>query len=260
MKSHLPDDSEGSIKDPSYASGNYFEDPHRHSEDSDFKSKQFLDFFRKIPAFRRITSYADIGCGSGDIVTKISDGLKEDGVSLKEIKGYDISPHVRSLKAKGISFICEDFCETHERVDLVTMFDIFEHVPDPISFIKQSSLNCKIIGFHIPLDYSLNTMIRNMFRSKLSNPGHLVLMDTTWALNLLTLSGLRIIDYQYTFGFLAPSGHKTLKQKLIYPFRYLLAKMCPWLLSKTLGGASLLVLALTKKGLTDFGEDVLLAK
>lgn len=238
-----------------YESGQYFKDPTRHSEDSDFKSSQFIALFREIPALHKITSYADIGCGSGDIVAKVSHKLKELGVPLSTIKGYDVSPHIKEIQKEGVSFLCEDFCSSNEKVDLATMFDVFEHVPDPISFIKKASKNCKIMGFHIPLDYSLNTMTRDLFRSKLSNPGHLVLMDATWALNILTLSSLRIIDYKYTFAFLAPSGLKTLKQKILYPIRYLIAKISPWLLSKTLGGASLLVFALTENGLKHFGAN-----
>ena len=77
-------------------------------------------------------------------------------------------------------------------------------------------------------------------------------MNSVSALNLLALAGLRVVDYEYTFGFLAPSGYATTLSKIALPFRYLLAKSSPWLLSRTLGGVSLLVIALTRDG---FGGD-----
>jgi hypothetical protein len=129
---------------------------------------------------------------------------------------------------------------------------VVEHVPDTIAFIRSVSQRCKIIGFHIPLDYSLNVALRNLFRAKLQNPGHLMFLDVVSALNLLTVSGLRVVDYEYTFGFMAPSGHSTILSKLVFPLRYLFAKASPWLLSRTLGGASLIVVAMTPNGLGEY--------
>ena len=93
--------------------------------------------------------------------------------------------------------------------------------------------------------------MRNGFRSKLKNPGHLIFMDSAFALNLLALAGLRVVDYEYTVGFLAPSGHSSTLSKVVLPLRYLLFKISPWLLSKTIGGASLMVIAMTPSGLRD---------
>ena len=242
--------SPGSIIDSAYSTGQYFEQYDKFNKDAQFKAKFFLKLFLRCrdQIDSSIQSYVDVGCGTGEIVRKVADLLNEAGVGLTKVKGYDVSPHVKNIKVKGIEFVHGDFCETSEFVDLVTLFDVFEHVPDPINFIKLVAERCKIIGFHIPLDYSLNCAIRNLFSKKLHHPGHLIYMDSIFALNLLSLAGLRVIDYDYTFGFLAPSGHKTMLSKIVFPFRLLICIISPWLLSKTVGGASLMVIAKTPKG------------
>lgn len=230
-----------------YTSGDYFADPARHSEDSAFKVAAFLGLFERVISERQlqVESYADIGCGSGESVAEIAKALKNQGFNLSRVCGYDVSPHVTKLKNDGIEYVHGDFFQSHEEFDLVTLFDVIEHVPGPLEFIEQIASRSRIMAFHIPLDYSLNTASRDLFRNKLKNPGHLIFMDAVYALNLLTLAGLQVIDYQYTYAFQAPSGSKTLISKILYPIRLALSKISPWLLSKIAGGASLMVIALT---------------
>jgi len=246
--------SDGSIIDPSYSKGDYFSDAKRHSEDAGFKAacflKLFLPFLESHPS--PIRSLADVGCGSGDIVRLIAASMRENGYNSITFKGYDVSPHASMIENEGVEYINADFCESGEPVDVVTLFDVFEHIPDTVGFLKGVSQRCKVIGFHIPLEHSLNVASRNLFRRKLVNPGHLVFLDIVSALNLLAVAGLRVVDYQYTFGFLAPSGHATLLSKIVFPFRYILAKISPWLLSVTIGGASVAVIALTPTGLHEW--------
>lgn len=247
---------EGSKVVPIYSEGKYFEDFHRHSEHARFKADNFLKVF--VPFIKRnmitVKSFVDVGCGSGDIVKMLADSLSVSGFDSIKFKAYDVSPHVLNIKHAGVEYIYGDFCKSDEFADVVTLFDVFEHVPDTIEFIKSISQRCKIIGFHIPLDYSLNFALRNKFRLSLQNPGHLVFMDIVSALNLLALSGLKVVDYEYTFGFLAPSAHSTMLSKLIFPLRYILAKISPWLLSRTFGGASIIVLAITPHGLQEIQQ------
>lgn len=245
--------SEGSLVDPGYSSGDYFKDSGRHSEDAEFKANSFVNLFLRFAERNDlvIRSFIDVGCGSGRIVEIVADTFRSNGFNLLEVKGYDVSPHVQNIEAEGVEYVNADFCESDEFVDLVTLFDVFEHIPDPIEFLKLVSQRCRIVALHIPLDDSLNNAIRNRFRSKLKNPGHLIFMDSIFALNLLALAGLRVMDYEYTVGFLAPSGHSSTLSKVAIPFRYLLLKISPWLLSKTIGGVSLVVIAATPSGLRE---------
>lgn len=240
---------QGSTIAPEYSQGSYFANAQRHREDARFKADYFLQVFlrSKDRTGVAVNSLVDVGCGSGDIIALLADSLGASGAMT--FKGYDVSPHIVDITHAGVTYVYGDFCESDEFVDMVTLFDVFEHVPDPIEFIKKVALRCKLIGFHIPLDDAWSFAFRNRYRRSLRTPGHLLFLDTAAALNLLALAGLRVVDYEYTFAFRAPSGHSTWRAKLAYPVRAMLAKLSPWLLSKTLGGASLMVIALTPAGL-----------
>lgn len=242
----------GSTADPVYASGLYFENPNRHGADAAFKAGRFLSLLTSaLPnAGRYVASYADVGCGSGDAVRSVAQGLRERGYQLQSVKGYDVSPHVARLAVDGnVQFANVDFAAAGEFTDLVTLFDVVEHVPDPIEFIRSVASRCSILGLHVPLDNSLNAAWRDLFRAKVADPGHLMFLDSAAALNLLAFAGLRVVDYTYTLGFQAPSGRATAAARLVNPLRALIAKASPWLLSKTLGGVSLMVIALTPSGM-----------
>lgn len=243
--------SKGSIADPSYSSGDYFADAQRYSKDAGFKADSFLKLFFRATRGKPVSldSFADVGCGSGDVIRIIRDSLLSNGYALTRFKAYDVSPHVQNIQSTGIEYIYGDFCASDEYVDVVTLFDVFEHVPEPIEFIKRVAERCRMIGLHIPLENSLNFALRNKFHSSLRDPGHLVFLDLVSALNLLALSGLRVIDYEYTLNFLAPSTPRTVHSIMLIPLRLLLSQLSPWVLSKTLGGIGLTVIALTPHGL-----------
>ena len=243
---NVPDGNKSIIDSP-YSKGIYFSDPHRHSEDSQFKAKCFLQVFVPLAKKRgwEISSYVDVGCGSGQLVRLVADGLKDAGFGIAAVKGYDVSPHVSELRAESVEYVHGDFCSTNEQVDLVTLFDVLEHVACPVEFLKSVASRASMIGLNIPLDNTLNNALRDKFRYLLDQPGHLLFLDAVNALNLCSLAGLRVVAYEYAFGFRAPSGHRSLLAKVAFPARMLLSKISPWLLSKTIGGASLLVIART---------------
>jgi len=231
-----------------YTKGEYFSDVHRHSEDAVFKATSFLDLFFSRVNLLNVRTYADVGCGSGAATIAVAEGFRRRGLALDEATGYDVSPHVRGLSHNSVRFVHGIFGDQSESVDLVTLFDVFEHVPAPVRFLEQIASHAKILGLHIPLDNSANVALRNRYHGKLKDPGHLIALDTASALNLLAFAGLQTIDYKYTFGFKAPSGHHTFKQKVMYPLRMGLSMISPWILAKTFGGASLMALALTASG------------
>ena len=246
-------EQDGSVVDPSYSDGCYFKDTQRHSEDASFKVRNFLKLFFRVSEKTTVPvgSLTDVGCGSGVIIERIANGLRSRGFTATAFKAYDVSPHVQHIKKDGIEFIHGDFCESGDPSDVVTLFDVLEHVPDTIAFLKKLSSRCRIMALHIPLDDTWNYALRNRFRRRLKDPGHLLQLNTVSALNLLALAGLRVLDYEYTFSFLAPSGRKTLLQKLLFPLRCLLAAVSPWLLSRIFGGASLMIIAATPQNLQE---------
>ena len=96
---------------------------------------------------------------------------------------------------------------------------------------------------HIPLEDCLMVNFRNLQRKKLKNPGHLVYLNINTALNLITNSGLLVLDYQYSLKSIsAPSNLKSSPQKILYPLKWVISRISPFIYSR-LFGISLLVLA-----------------
>ncbi len=240
----------GSIVVPTYSSGAYFETLHAPDQDAPFKAAAFLKLLAKARQKSPISikTYIDVGCGGGGTAELILRGLQAAGYDVSA-KGYDVSPHAANLRKPGIEFVHRDFSSSDESCDLVTLFDVFEHVPDPTRFVRDVAARARYIAFHIPLDDTLVNSFFDRYRTRIAYPGHLIYLNAVSALNLLTTTGLLILDYDYTLGFRAPSGTESTLQKIAYPFREVLARISPWLLSVTLGCVSLMVLTITRRGL-----------
>jgi SAM-dependent methyltransferase len=240
----------GSIIGNEYSSGEYFRNEGRHAADAKFKVADLAKvLFPNIKQYNlQLSSLVDVGCGSGEATRILVEAFKKNGLTLISIKGYDVSPHIKNVHADGIEFIWGDFCESTEFADLVTLFDVFEHVPDPINFIKGVAERCNVMAFRIPLDNCLYNSLRNCFRSGLINPGHLLILDLAAALNILALSGVRVIDYRISTCFKAPSNRSTVLAQAAVPLLTASARISPWLVSRIFG-SSVSVVALTPRGM-----------
>lgn len=228
-----------------YSEGIYFEDPNRHREDTKYKVESIKKLLFKYLNNNNIqlSSYADVGCGSGEIIKLLGKELKLNFESLQILKGFDVSPHVEKIKDENIEFLFQDFTKSDENFDLITLNDVFEHVTNPISFLTEVGKRAKYVVMHIPLEDCLSVNIRNLQKAKIKNPGHLIFLNINSAINLITFSGLKVVDYEYSIDSInAPSNNSTILQKTTYPFKYLLLKINPYLFSKFFG-ISLIVIA-----------------
>jgi hypothetical protein len=96
---------------------------------------------------------------------------------------------------------------------------------------------------HIPLEDCLSVNVRNLQKRKIVDPGHLIFLNINSAINLITFSGLKIVDYEYSVESInAPSNNFTILQKIAYPFKYILLKSNPYLFSRIFG-ISLIIIA-----------------
>ena len=105
-----------------YVEGDYFSNPVRHDEDAAYKAKALFNVIEKYSNSNPfiLTSYADVGCGSGKIVKLLSDQLIKANQPLDKIYGYDVSPHVNDLKDQKIIYKHADFSTESGTFDLIT--------------------------------------------------------------------------------------------------------------------------------------------
>ncbi len=82
----------------------------------------------------RNKNIADIGCGAGTFL----DFLKGVGEKLIAIEPSEI--YQKALKEKGYftySYLSDACKEWKNKIDIVTSFDVIEHVEDPLQFMKE---------------------------------------------------------------------------------------------------------------------------
>ena len=100
-----------------YSSGRYLENnPGWHVGDSPWKSAQILKMIWKHNL--RPVDVCEIGCGAGEIVSRLHEELQ-----ATKFFGYEISPQAFELcltrQKEGLRFILGNLLETQEKFDLL---------------------------------------------------------------------------------------------------------------------------------------------
>ncbi len=226
-----------------YEDGTYLDhNPSWHEEDSPWKAQQITRIIEKNGlAPRRI---CEIGCGAGEILNQ----LLETYADNKEFFGYEISPQAFEIccrKAKeNLSFQLSDLLEDSDAYfDIVLAIDVFEHVEDYFSFLRRLKAKAEYKIFHIPLDLSVQAVLRSspIIRGR-KLVGHIHYFTKETALETLKDTGYEIIDYSYTGGSLE-LPNRGWKARLLKLPRKLAFSISQDFAVRLLGGYSLLVLA-----------------
>lgn len=231
------------MKKSIYSEGQYLENnPTWHAEDASWKASRILSIIQRNKLI--LKSICEVGCGSGEILSYLHSKIQNI-----ELTGYEISPQAfeicREKTKEKLTFYLGNLFDEHKisYFDLILCIDVFEHVEDYIGFLKQLSSKSQYFIFHIPLDMSVSSVLRNTPIMEARNKvGHLHYFSKETALSTLENSGYKIIDKFYTSGSidLTSTSMKTSLAKLP---RFLLYKINPDLAARLLGGFSILVLA-----------------
>lgn len=226
-----------------YQSGEYLDkNPRWHAADSPWKAAQILKMIRKQnlnPA-----TVCEVGCGAGEILNRLHAELP-----AANFFGYEVSPQayeICSAKTKErLQFRLGDLLETEERFDLLLCIDVFEHVPDYLSFLERLRGRANRFIFHIPLDLSALSLLRPARLMKTRyGVGHLHMFTAETALAVLKDTGYETLDSFFTAGGLElEKNQKRLRTVLANLPRRVLGKFSPRLAARILGGYSLLVFA-----------------
>ncbi len=226
-----------------YEGGGYLEKhPTWHSEDSSWKAGKIKEII-----FRNNLSpdsFLEIGCGAGQILQSLKVVYPQ-----AQFTGLEISPQAFEIATannhSNLTFINGSFdaLMADNHFNMVMMIDVFEHVEDYYGMLRQTRQYGDHFIFHIPLDLSVQTVLRTKPLSrKRKNLGHIHFFNRITALESLQQSGYTIVDSFYT------ASYTDLKQKSLrsriwkYP-RKILFSLFPEFTVRTLGGYSLMVLA-----------------
>ena len=226
-----------------YEDGSYLEEnPTWHEEDSSWKARQVTRMLSKytiIPA-----KVCEIGCGAGEILNCLA---KEYGEQV-DFSGYDISPQAidicKKKEKENLHFFLKDLLqENGSYFDVVMAIDVFEHVEDYFGFLRKLKDKGTFKIFHIPLDLSVQMVLRSRPLLKLrSSVGHLHYFTKELALATLKDTGYEVVGNFYTPRSLELQG-LSWKARLLKPFRKLLFSLNQDLAARILGGYYLMVLA-----------------
>jgi cyclopropane fatty-acyl-phospholipid synthase-like methyltransferase len=226
-----------------YKNGSYLKKhPTWHEEDSPWKAKHIKTLIEHNSL--NPTKICEVGCGSGEVLNQLSEQLSGE----IEFFGYEISPQAFALcnkKSKNnLMFFLKDVLEENDvQFDIIMAIDVFEHVEDYFAFLRKLRDKGKYKIFHIPLDLSVQKVLRpaTMIKCRQSM-GHLHLFTKETAMATLEDTGYEIIDYVYTASALE-LPNRGWKAMLLRLPRKLLYSMSQDLAVRILGGYSLLVLA-----------------
>jgi hypothetical protein len=230
-KLHNPNDI---YLDETYLDNN----PTWHIEDSPWKARQIHTLLDKNKI--KANTICEVGCGAGEILKQLS--LKYPSAQLT---GYELSPQAFELcKTRTndkVHYHMENIIDKDVFFDALLCIDVFEHVEDYIGFLKSIKNKAVYKVFHIPLDISVLSVLRNSMMNARNSIGHLHYFVPETALATLKDSGYEVIDYFFTPSF-DDLPSKTIKSKIARLPRKLLYSISPKLMVKLLGGCSLIVL------------------
>ncbi|MGU3420849.1 class I SAM-dependent methyltransferase [Methylobacterium sp. D54C] len=224
-------------KNSIYAENN----PDWHEADAPWKAAQIGNIIRKNGI--RFENICEVGCGTGDVILNL-----EHMFDHSRGYGYEISPHAywraKDKETARTKFYLDDvFDAPGAPFDVLLAIDVIEHVEDYISFAKQLRPLAKVKIFHIPLDLSVQSLLRsNPILHLRSSVGHLHYFFKDTALATLRDCGYNVIDYCYTASRIELPNQALSSRLMSVPRRALFA-LSKDLTVRVLGGYSLLVLA-----------------
>jgi SAM-dependent methyltransferase len=225
-----------------YLDGEYLaKNPGWHAEEASWKARMILRMLQQNHLAPK--TICDMGCGTGGVLMHLQQALDNECAFW----GYDISPQALLLAAnranERLRFnLIGSSEESAHFSDLILVLDVIEHVEDYFSFLRQLKGRSHHKIFHIPLDLSVQTLLRKKALLKRREMhAHLHYFTKETALETLKDAGYEVLDYFYTprtIDFGCDLGQQVLRLP-----RQLCFAIHKDFTARLLGGFSLLVLA-----------------
>jgi hypothetical protein len=126
--------------------------------------------------------------------------------------------------------------------DVLLCMDVVEHVQDYLGFLKQIRTRGHRKLFHVPLDLSLQGLLREVPEAVRRSAGHLHYFTRRLFFEALEETGYAILDWRYTPAAVDLPARSFAMACAKWPRKAMFA-VAPELAVRVLGGYSLLVLA-----------------
>jgi len=182
-----------------YLDGEYLrKNPIWHVEESPFKVEQILKMMERNRL--RPQTICDVGCGAGEVIRLLQQKMDP----TCRFWGCDISPQAlemcQSRANERLQFRLADVSQEDDRVfDLMLVLDVIEHVEDYFGFLKGIRPKGELKIFHIPLDLSVQTVLRKRALLKRRDVhAHLHYFTRETALETLRDAGYELLDHFFT--------------------------------------------------------------
>lgn len=226
-----------------YTDGTYYKNnPTWDEEDTAWKANQINILMKNN--FIQPDNVCEVGCGSGKILSFLQQRLNKNIIYY----GFDISPQAidkcQEIANDNLHFMNTDLLQYDEKTfDVVMAIDVIEHVDDYIGFLKQLRRYGNHYIFHIPLDLSIQNVLRvSPIQQVRHQVGHLHYFTKETAIATLEYCGYEIQDSSYTKWSLELPPTSPMSRLWYWP-----RKIVFWfnedLAVRLFGGFSLIVLA-----------------
>lgn len=230
-----------------YLNGDYAnKNPEWDSGDSPWKVARITELLARHGISPN--SIVEIGCGAGGVLASLRGHFPAASMA-----GFDIAPSLPAFwqehEGSGIRFVVGDYLNCVEPVpDLTLVLDVLEHLGNPIDFLDRLRSRAGMVIFHIPLDLSAVSVLREApllhVRHKV---GHLHYFTKGLALAMLDEAGYEVVEACYTrAAFSVP--HRSLKTRLAGFVRRAAFDLLGDAGVRLFGGETLMVLARPRGG------------
>src|SRR5437764_7072387 len=182
-----------------YTTCSYLEkNPLWHTEESCWKAEQVLRMINRHKIAPK--TICEVGCGAGEVLKQLQQRLDKECDFL----GCDISPQAielcRSRANERLHFELGDVTKISERFfDVILVLDVIEHLEDYFSFLRTIKERALYKIFQIPLDLSVQTVLRAtpLIKDR-QRFGHIHYFTKDTAMQLLSDLAYHIIGWSYT--------------------------------------------------------------
>lgn len=228
-----------------YVNGEYInQNTDWHNSDAPYKAGKIIEILKQTGHLSDISSVCDVGCGTGSILENLMSAFSSSDVRFV---GYEPSPQAFDIAAglraeSPIEILQGDNTTLPDGWDLLLAIDVFEHVEDYFGFLRSLHGKSKLYAFHIPLDMTLNAVLRSQRLLKTrAELGHLHYFQWDTALATVTECGYTIDAVLPTA--IAADQSESVGWRIAGPLQKLGMTVSPKVVSRILGGVSLMVLA-----------------